>query len=111
MQPFGRRRADRRTPGICRGARGWTFALPVDPVAPIAAGQAALASASMITSAVSGVSRASSEVAKILWCHRVRRRHARASAKDGVAFLEYQGRSFQVTALPWVVRDHSQGAE
>src|SRR2546422_6162808 len=88
----------------------WTFALPAEPVASIVAGQAALASASMIPSAVSGVSRASSEVAKILWCHRVRRRHARASAKEGVAFLGYQGRRLQVTALPWVVRYHSQVA-
>ena len=44
----------------------WTFALPVEPVAPIVAGQAALASESMIVCAVSGVSRGSSEVAKIL---------------------------------------------
>ena len=51
---------------ILTSMKVWTFALPVEPVAPIVAGQAALASESMIVSAVSGVSRGSSEVAKIL---------------------------------------------
>src|SRR5882724_5318989 len=98
-------------PSLSGTPRRWTFALPVDPVAPIAAVQAALASASIITPAVSGVSRASSEVAKILWCHRSCRRHTRASTKDGVVFFGYQGRRVQVTAAPLVVRYHSQVAE
>jgi len=37
-----------------RALTGWTFALPVEPAAPVVAGQAALATASMSCSAISG---------------------------------------------------------
>jgi hypothetical protein len=92
----------------------WTFAFsrPLRLVVPVdgAAAYAALASASMRTATVFGMSEGGALIEKKLH-HSMRRSEARASGKEGVFFDWYQGREGQETFVPWVVRYQCQTAE
>ena len=63
---------------------------------------AAVAKTSSMLSMIFGLSGPVDDTSVILSDHMVRRSAALASRKLGAAFLRYQGRGVQVTAVPWV---------
>src|SRR6266511_5926129 len=85
----------------------WTFALSSGDQGLVTTGYAAVASASISTVAISGLSGPGWELGEIRSCQRVRRSSAMASAKAGVCLVGYQGWVAMVGLAPLWARYQS----